>query len=95
MAKRWISNSRSLQPWQTAFEGFAMSTPVPLRSDFDAMSLRKLARGSRDPERDPASLGAAGNLRWLAFGRRTDRCHRIANRARLGSVSMPKVQMVS
>jgi hypothetical protein len=60
------------------------------------MSLRKLARGSCDPERDPASLGAGGNLRWwLAFGRRTDRWRRIANRARLGSVSMPKVQMVS
>ena len=27
-----------------------MSTPIPLRSDFDAMNLRKLARGSRDPD---------------------------------------------
>jgi hypothetical protein len=30
--------------------GFAMSAPVPLRSDFDAALLRKLARGSRDPD---------------------------------------------
>jgi hypothetical protein len=29
--------------------GFAMSAPVPLR-DFDAALLRKLARGSRDPD---------------------------------------------
>src|SRR6266480_5843316 len=27
-----------------------MSTPVPLRSDFDAAQLHKLARGSRDPD---------------------------------------------
>jgi transposase len=27
-----------------------MSTPVPLRSDFDAVQLHKLARGSRDPD---------------------------------------------
>jgi hypothetical protein len=30
--------------------GFAMSAPVPLRSDFDAALLRKLARGSRNPD---------------------------------------------
>ncbi len=29
---------------------FAMSTPVPLRSDFDTIGLRMLARRSRDPD---------------------------------------------
>lgn len=36
-----------------------MSTPVPLRSDFDAMSLRKLARGSRDPDQTRRLLALA------------------------------------
>ena len=27
-----------------------MAAPIPLRSDFDAALLRKLARGSRDPD---------------------------------------------
>jgi transposase len=36
-----------------------MSTPVPLRSDFDAISLRKLARGSRDPDQTRRLLALA------------------------------------
>jgi transposase len=44
---------------QTAFEGFAMPTPVPLRSDFDAISLRKLARRSRDPDQTRRLLALA------------------------------------
>ena len=46
-------------PWQTALEGFAMSTPVPLRLDFDAISVRKLARGSRDPDQTRRLLALA------------------------------------
>ena len=46
-------------PWQTGFEGFAMSTPVPLRSDFDAISLRKLARRSHDPDQTRRLLALA------------------------------------
>ena len=39
--------------------GFAMSAPVPLRSDFDAALLRKLARGSRDPDQTPRLVALA------------------------------------
>src|SRR6202045_4318507 len=48
-------------PWQTAFERFAMSTPVPLRSDFDfdAIGLRMLARRSRDPDQTRRLLALA------------------------------------
>src|SRR6266550_3674108 len=45
--------------WQTAFGRFAMSTPVPLRSDFDAAQLHKLARGSRDPDQTRRLLALA------------------------------------
>jgi transposase len=43
----------------TVFERFAMSTPVPLRSDFDATTLRKLARGSGDPDQTRRLLALA------------------------------------
>src|SRR3984893_790235 len=46
-------------PWQTAFERFAMSTPVPLRSDFDTIGLRMLARRSRDPDQTRRLLALA------------------------------------
>jgi hypothetical protein len=36
-----------------------MSAPVPLRSDFDAALLRKLARGSRDPDHTRRLLALA------------------------------------
>ena len=36
-----------------------MSTPVPLRSDFDAAQLHKLARGSRDPDQTRRLLALA------------------------------------
>jgi hypothetical protein len=36
-----------------------MSTPVPLRSDFDASQLHKLARGSRDPDQTRRLLALA------------------------------------
>src|ERR1700730_4658983 len=36
-----------------------MSAPVPLRSDFDAAGLRKLARGSRDPDQTRRLLAPA------------------------------------
>jgi Winged helix-turn helix len=36
-----------------------MSTPVPLRLDFDAISVRKLARGSRDPDQTRRLLALA------------------------------------
>jgi hypothetical protein len=36
-----------------------MSTPVPLRSDFDASRLHKLARGSRDPNQTRRLLALA------------------------------------
>src|SRR3984893_616180 len=77
-------------PWQTTFERFAMSTPVPLRSDFDAIGLRMLARRSRDPDQtrrllSPSKDGAGRDLRWrLAAGCGTDRRGRGADRARLG-----------
>src|SRR2546421_12341923 len=45
--------------WQTAFGRFAMSTPVPLRSDFDAAQLHKLAGGSRDPDQTRRLLALA------------------------------------
>jgi hypothetical protein len=49
-----------------------MSTPVPLRSDFDAIGLRVLARRSRDPDQTRRLLalaeiydgGSAGRGRW-------------------------------
>src|SRR4029077_5451192 len=46
-------------PWQAAFERFAMSTPVPLRSDFDTIGLRMLARRSRDPDQTRRLLALA------------------------------------
>jgi hypothetical protein len=53
---------------QTAFGRFAMSTPVPVRSDFDAAQLHKLGKGSRDPDRPDsyfsfASFTAASKIR--------------------------------
>ena len=36
-----------------------MSTPVPLRSDFDAIGLRMLARRSRDPDQTRRLLALA------------------------------------
>jgi hypothetical protein len=36
-----------------------MSTPVPLRSDFDAAQRHKLARGSRDPDQTRRLLALA------------------------------------
>src|SRR5271157_1047439 len=33
-----------------SFPRFAMAAPIPLRPDFEAPLLRKLARGSRDPD---------------------------------------------
>lgn len=36
-----------------------MSAPVPLRSDFDAALLRKLARGSDDPDQTRRLLALA------------------------------------
>ena len=41
------------------FERVAMSTPVPLRSDFDASMLRKLARRSRDADQARRLLALA------------------------------------
>ncbi len=38
---------------------FAMSTPVPLRSDFDTIGLRMLARRSRDPDQTRRLLALA------------------------------------
>jgi transposase len=48
-----------IQQGKLLFEGFAMSTPVPLRSDFDAIGLRKLARCSRDPDQTRRLLALA------------------------------------
>jgi hypothetical protein len=42
-----------------SIRGFAMSTPVPLRSDFDAANLRKAARRSRDPDQTRRLLALA------------------------------------
>jgi hypothetical protein len=36
-----------------------MAAPIPLRSDFDAALLRKLARGSRDPDQTRRLLALA------------------------------------
>ena len=36
-----------------------MSTPVPLRSDFDTIGLRMLARRSRDPDQTRRLLALA------------------------------------
>ena len=51
----------------------AMAAPVPLRSDFDAGSLRALAKGSRDPAQTRRLLAlpviSAGGSRpdWLVY----------------------------
>jgi hypothetical protein len=60
-----------------------MSTPVPLRSDFDTIGLRMLARRSRDPDQTWRLLALAERWR-LAAGCGTDRRGRGADRARLG-----------
>ena len=49
----------SLSNVTETLRGFAMSAPVPLRSDFDAALLRKLARGSRDPDQTRRLLALA------------------------------------
>jgi transposase len=41
-------------------QGFFMAAPIPLRSDFDAGLLRKLARQSRDPDQTRRLLALAG-----------------------------------
>ncbi len=56
-----------------------MAAPLPLRADFDAAGLRRLARQPREPGQtrrlpSPSKDGACGDL-----GRR----RRVANRARL------------
>src|ERR1700724_232916 len=58
-------------PWQTTFERFAMSTPVPLRSDFDAIGLRMLARRSRGPDQTRRLLASEAGVRppEIRFGR--------------------------
>jgi hypothetical protein len=61
-----------------AFGRFAMSTPVPLRSDFDAAQLHKLARGSRDPDQTRRLLALA---EVYAGGSRSDA-------ARIGGVGL-------
>jgi len=40
-------------------QGFVMAAPIPLRSDFDAGLLRKLARQSRDPDQTRRLLALA------------------------------------
>src|SRR2546427_12632965 len=42
-----------------SFREVAMSTPVPLRSDFDTIGLRRLARRSRDPDQTRRLLALA------------------------------------
>jgi len=49
----------SLSNVTETLRGFATSAPVPLRSDFDAALLRKLARGSRDPDQTRRLLALA------------------------------------
>jgi transposase len=59
-----------------------MSTPVPLRSDFDATQLHKLARGSRDPDQTRRLLALA---EVYAGGLRSDA-------ARIGGVGLQIVR---
>ncbi len=71
-----------------------MSTPVPLRSDFDTIGLRMLARRSRDPDQTRRLLALAeiydGGSRPDAA--RSSGCRSCATGL---SVSTPKVLMVS
>ena len=72
-----------------------MSTPVPLRSDFDTIVLRMLARRSRDPDQTRRLLALAeiydggGRMRHGSAGSGCRSC------ATGLSVSTPKVLMVS
>src|ERR1700730_13293850 len=59
-----------------------MSTPVPLRSGFDASQLHKLARGSRDPDQTRRLLALA---EVYAGGSRSDA-------ARIGGVGLQIVR---
>ena len=59
-----------------------MSTPVPLRSDFDAIGLRMLARRSRDPDQTRRLLALA---EIYGGGSRPDA-------ARIGGVGVPIVR---
>jgi transposase len=59
-----------------------MSAPVPLRSDFDAAQLRKLAKGSRDPDQTRRLLALA---EIYAGGSRSDA-------ARIGGVGLQIVR---
>ena len=73
-----------------------MSTPVPLRSDFDTIGLRMLARRSRDPDQTRRLLALAeiydGGSRPDAARIGGSGCRSCA----IGlSVSTPKVLMVS
>ncbi len=54
---RFPNRRLSYSTWRTAFRRIAMSRPVPLRTGFDAVGLRKLARQS------PAGIYAGGPAR--------------------------------
>src|SRR6202023_3250465 len=58
LIERFPNRPWSDSTWQTALERFAMSAPVPLRPDFDAALLRRLARQSRDPDQTRRPAGA-------------------------------------
>ena len=73
-----------------------MSTPVPLRSDFDTIGLRMLARRSRDPDQTRRLLALAeiyeaarGRMRRGSAGSGCRSC------ATGLSVSTPRALMVS
>jgi transposase len=63
-------------------EGFAMAAPIPLRSDYNAALLHKLARQSRDPDQTRRLLALA---EIYAGGSRSDA-------ARLGGVGLQIVR---
>jgi len=48
-----------IHPGKQISQGFVMAAPIPLRSDFDAGLLRRLARQSRDPDQTRRLLALA------------------------------------
>ena len=48
---------------------FAMAAPIDLRNDFDSVSLRRLAKRTRDATQSRSSAGVGRGLRWVAAGR--------------------------
>ena len=65
---------------------FAMAAPIDLRNDFDSVSLRRLAKRTRDATQSRRLLALARSTWWQQDGCVADRRRRSANRnSRLGA----------